>query len=180
MACSVYGSQFLLDALYEAGEDKYALELMTATTQRSWYNMIRVGSTITMEAWDKVYKPNLDLNHAWGSAPANIIVRKLMGVEPTSPGSETIRIKPQLGHLRFANLTTTTLKGAVTVSCKRSDAENVITVFVPGATVAEVCLAYDPQKQKITVDGKRILFQPENGFYVIKGVSSGSHTFKMQ
>ncbi|WP_445422162.1 alpha-L-rhamnosidase-related protein, partial [Arsenicibacter rosenii] len=44
MACSVYGAQFLLDALYDAGMGAYALSLMTATTQRSWYNMIRVGS----------------------------------------------------------------------------------------------------------------------------------------
>ncbi len=180
MACSVYGSQFLLDALYDAGEDQYALELMTATTQRSWYNMIRVGSTITMEAWDKVYKPNLDLNHAWGSAPANIIVRKLMGVEPTSPGSETIRIKPQLGGLQYADLTTTTLKGLVSVSCKRSNTEYSMTVFVPGATVAEVCLAINPEKKKITVDGKPAKVIPENGFYIFPGISSGTHTFKLQ
>ncbi len=82
MACSVYGAQFLLEALYDYGFGDYALELMTATTQRSWYNMIRSGSTITLEAWDKVYKPNLDLNHAWGAAPGNIMVRKLMGIEP--------------------------------------------------------------------------------------------------
>lgn len=180
MACSVYGAQFLLDALYDAGEDQYALELMSATTQRSWYNMLRVGSTITMEAWDKVYKPNLDLNHAWGSAPANIIVRKLMGVEPLSPGSETIRIKPQQGDLRFADLTTTTLKGMVSVSCIKSDTENTISVFVPGATVAEVCLAYDPQKKKITVDGQPVNMKPENGFYIFPGISSGMHTFKLQ
>ncbi len=180
MACSVYGSQFLLDALYDAGEEQYALELMTATTQRSWYNMIRVGSTITMEAWDKLYKPNLDWNHAWGSAPANIIVRKLMGVEPTSPGSERIRIKPQLGDLRFADLTTTTLKGLVRVSCKRSNTENSMTVSVPGATVAEVWLAHDPQKKKLIVDGQAVSMKPQNGFYIFPTVGAGTHTFKLQ
>lgn len=110
MACSVYGAQFLLDALYDAGEAKYALELLTATDQRSWYNMIKTGSTISMEAWDKIYKPNLDLNHAWGAAPANIIVRKLMGVEPLSPGADTISIKPQLANLQFAKLKTNLIK----------------------------------------------------------------------
>jgi alpha-L-rhamnosidase len=79
MACSVYGAQYLMEAVYNAGEADYGLELMTATHDRSWYNMIRVGSTITMEAWDMKYKPNSDWNHAWGAAPANIIPRHLWG-----------------------------------------------------------------------------------------------------
>ena len=52
MACSVYGAQYLTETLYNANEQDYALELMTSKSDRSWYNMIRVGSTITMEAWD--------------------------------------------------------------------------------------------------------------------------------
>lgn len=68
MACSVYGSQFLMDALYEANDAEYALHMLTKTDDRSWYNMIRVGSTISLEAWDNKYKPNQDWNHAWGAA----------------------------------------------------------------------------------------------------------------
>ena len=78
MSCSVYGSQILLEGLFDYGGDQHGIDLMAAKTERSWYNMIRYGSTITMEAWDKRYKPNLDLNHAWGGAPANIIVRKII------------------------------------------------------------------------------------------------------
>jgi hypothetical protein len=79
-----------------------------------------------MEAWDKLYKPNLDWNHAWGAAPANIIVRKLMGVVPTSPGFDTFQIKPQIGYLTFASLKTPTIKGEIFVSYKKSAAENVM------------------------------------------------------
>ncbi len=50
MACSVYGAQYLMDALYHAEEEDYALELLTDQSDRSWYNMIRIGSTITLEA----------------------------------------------------------------------------------------------------------------------------------
>jgi hypothetical protein len=46
MGCSVYGAQFLMEAIYNAGAADYALELMTATHDRSWYNMIKIGSTI--------------------------------------------------------------------------------------------------------------------------------------
>lgn len=64
MACSVYGAQYLLEALYEGGRPEVALGLMTSKDLRSWYNMLRVGSTITLEAWDNKFKPNQDWNHA--------------------------------------------------------------------------------------------------------------------
>ncbi|MDO5567206.1 MAG: family 78 glycoside hydrolase catalytic domain, partial [Planctomycetia bacterium] len=66
MKCSVYGAQFLLDAVYTGCEGDYGLERMTATDRRGWYNMLRLGSTISLEAWDDCYKPNQDWNHAWG------------------------------------------------------------------------------------------------------------------
>ncbi len=180
MACSVYGAQFLLDALYDSGEDAYALQLLTATTQRSWYNMLRVGSTITMEAWDKLYKPNLDLNHAWGSAPANIIVRKLMGVEPLTPGAELIQIKPQMGELRFASLKTRTIKGTVEVSCSNTPQEASTTVIIPGGSVANIILKFNSEKPLLVIDGKAAGTKPENGFFVIKGVGPGKHIFTMK
>ena len=37
--------------------------------------MIRVGSTITLEAWDNKFKPNQDWNHAWGAClPISFLV----------------------------------------------------------------------------------------------------------
>ena len=180
MACSVYGAQFLLDALYDAEEDGYALDLLTATTQRSWYNMLRTGSTITMEAWDKLYKPNLDLNHAWGSAPANIIVRKLMGIEPLSPGADTLRIKPQLGRLSFAKLTTATLKGKIELNCRNTSLQNTMEINIPGATIAHIYFKADPLKKGLWVDGKHTNFKPVNGFYIIPNMTAGHHLLSLQ
>ena len=180
MACSVYGAQFLLDALFDSGQDKYALQLLTATTQRSWYNMLRVGSTITMEAWDQLYKPNLDLNHAWGSAPANIIVRKLMGIEPLTPGAELIQIKPQIGDLGFASLTTATIKGTVMVSCSNTRQHTSTTVTIPGGTTANIILKFNVEKPLLIIDGKAAKAKAENGYFVIKGVGPGKHQFTMK
>ncbi|MGE5295780.1 MAG: alpha-L-rhamnosidase, partial [Solirubrobacterales bacterium] len=58
MVCSVYGSQYLLEALYEAGEGDFALKLMAdRSSDRSWPHMVYdVGTTITLEAWDNKYK----------------------------------------------------------------------------------------------------------------------------
>ena len=116
MACSVYGAQYLLEALYKAGEADYALELMTATHDRSWWNMIAIGSTITLEAWDNKYKPNLDWNHAWGAAPANIIPRHMWGITPKTPGFGIVSIKPQPGPLRSSSVTVPTIRGQIVAS----------------------------------------------------------------
>ena len=180
MACSVYGAQFLLDALYHAGSSDYALSLLTATTERSWYNMLRVGSTITMEAWDVKYKPNLDWNHAWGAAPANIIVRKLMGVEPISPGGDQIQIKPQMGSLSFATLKTTLLKGEVAVAYQKNKLNDQINISLPGATTGNICLAYNPLKPTLSMDGKLLSIQPIDGFFIVKEVPAGKHVFVLQ
>ncbi len=175
MACSVYGAQFLLEALYNYGEAQYAQNLLTDTTGRSWYNMIRTGSTLTLEAWDKLYKPNLDWNHAWGSAPANIIVRKMMGVEPLMPGFSIISIKPQLGNLSYAKLHTTTLKGEVSVTYQKIEKEGHWEISVPGASTANIYLPFHAGENELVMDRKRMLVNQVNGWWIIKGVESGSH-----
>ncbi|MEP6750668.1 MAG: alpha-L-rhamnosidase C-terminal domain-containing protein [Bacteroidota bacterium] len=180
MACSVYGAQFLLDALYDAGQQDYALDLLTRTAQRSWYNMIRIGSTITMEAWDKLYKPNLDLNHAWGAAPANLIVRKLMGVFPLTPGWETFQIKPQLGKLASVYLKTSTIKGTITVSCKKNTTADITEVTIPGASNATIVLSYNPQKPHLIIDGKRSERKQVDGYFTINNMQAGKHVIILQ
>ncbi|MFY0650554.1 MAG: sulfatase-like hydrolase/transferase [Cyclobacteriaceae bacterium] len=119
MACSVYGSQFLMDGLYNAGEADYALELMASTAKRSWYNMIREGSTITMEAWDNIYKNNQDWNHAWGGVPANAIPRGLWGIQPKTPGYGVARIRPQLSKLEHSEIKVPTLLGEINGKYRR-------------------------------------------------------------
>ena len=119
MVCSVYAAQMLLEGLYDAGDDGYALSLMTSHTGRCWYNMLREGSTITMEAWGQYYKPNQDWNHAWGAAPANIIPRKVLGVEPLTAGCDEMVVHPRPGGLQYAEGTVPTIKGPVHVRFDR-------------------------------------------------------------
>ncbi len=132
MACSVYGAQFLLDGLYREGEADYALQLMTATHDRSWWNMIDVGSTITMEAWDMKYKPNSDWNHAWGAAPANIIPRWLWGIQPTAAGFEKCIIKPQLSNLSHAEIKVPTIRGIIFAKYDRMKKSHIFHINLPG------------------------------------------------
>lgn len=154
MACSVYGSQFLMDALYEGCDADYALRMLTKDDDRSWYNMIRVGSTISLEAWDNKYKPNQDWNHAWGSAPANIIPRKLVGVEPVVPGFEVVRIKPQIGSLEWVKSKVPTIKGSVEVDIRNESNTYEMIVRIPSNMSADLYIPSFSSNQKIICNSK--------------------------
>ena len=94
MACSVYGAQFLLEACFMNGLDDLGLRLLTSDGPHSWFNMMREGSTITMEGWGNGDKPFQDWSHPWGAAPANVIPRFVVGVRPTAPGFSRFVVKP--------------------------------------------------------------------------------------
>lgn len=174
MACSVYGAQFLLDAVYEAGDGAYGLQLMGSTAERSWYNMIRVGSTISLEAWDNKYKPNQDWNHAWGAAPANLIPRKLMGIEPLDPGFGKIRIKPQPASLEWAEIQVPTIRGNVFMSFRNQPGYSFsMKLNIPANATAEVWLPFLTSKQKVILDGTDIPYRKNGNYVVIDGIGSG-------
>jgi hypothetical protein len=159
MACSVYGAQFLMDGLYRSGRACAALSLLTSRSDRSWGHMVYdVGTTMALEAWDTRYKPNQDWNHAWGAAPANLIPRWLVGVWPSSPGAETLRIAPQPAGLTFFKAKVPTIRGAVDVSFRQSGTTADMSVTLPGNTSASVVLPRPPTNRRITavrIDDKR-------------------------
>lgn len=180
MTCSVYGAQFLLDAVYDAGDGDYGLSLLTLKTDRSWYNMIKVGSTITLEAWDNKYKSNQDWNHVWGAAPANIISRKLMGIEPLTPGWASFRVKPQIGSLSSARIDVPTVKGTIHASYTQSSTEYKTILQIPANTLAQVYLPVKNQvKYQIMMDDKIANFTLVGQTAMISDVGSGEHQFKV-
>lgn len=180
MACSVYGSQFLLDALYDAEAADYALELLTSKDKRSWYNMLRAGSTITFEAWDNQYKSNQDWNHAWGAAPANLIPRKLMGIEPILPGFEKIRIKPQPAALEEASIKLPTIRGDVQADFLNQPEQFCLHIDIPANVLADVYLPLPSgvKQYVLTLNNKPVVSMLREGKFVkIPSVGSGSKYF---
>ncbi|NND08307.1 MAG: sulfatase-like hydrolase/transferase [Saprospiraceae bacterium] len=156
MACSVYGSQYLMEALYNAYEADYALQLMTATHDRSWYNMIKIGSTISLEAWDMKYKPNADWNHAWGAAPANIIPRYLWGIQPKKPGFEIAHIKPQMSTLKQSSIEVPTIKGNIKGQYKFVNRRlQTYRIELPANMVAEFEVV-DAKGKEVRLNGEKV------------------------
>ena len=179
MACSVYGAQYLLDALFNVGESKYAISLMTTESKRGWINMLNAGSTMTTEAWDEYYKPNLTWNHAWGSAPANIIPRRIMGIEPIKPGFERFLISPQPGNLPYLKLKSPSIRGSILCELSVNKSGWEMEVSVPGNSEAEVWIPekfknirieselVSPQRNELFTGGRRNVFVLNSGIYNI-------------
>ncbi len=181
MACSVYGSQFLMDAIYDAGDAQYGLSLLTSQSDRSWYNMIRAGSTITMEAWDNKYKPNQDWNHAWGAVPANTIPHKLMGIQPITPGWKEFRVRPQIATLQHATLRLPTPRGTIHLTAQQTTNTQTYTHTVPTNTTAHFQLPINPNTTPpITINGNPAKPTTTEKWPTLPPLSSGTHTIQIQ
>jgi alpha-L-rhamnosidase len=153
MKVSVYGAQFLLDALFATGRAKAAIGLMTSTAMSSWLHMLDdLGATIVTEAWDPSLKSNMTFSHAWGSAPANAIPRHVLGVRVTAPGAAEIEVRPRPGDLTRIAGRVPTIRGPVSVALNR-DKRYRLDVDVPPNTSARVVVElgdHDPRAFRVT------------------------------
>ncbi|WP_406144646.1 family 78 glycoside hydrolase catalytic domain [Streptomyces sp. NBC_01012] len=132
MKMSVYGAQFLLDALFLLGRADSALALLTSSGTNSWLHMIdELKATIVGEAWDPSLKSNMTFSHAWASAPANVVARHVLGVQVTEAGAAGFRIRPRTGSLTEVDGTVPSLRGPVSVALRRSQDTHTLEVSVP-------------------------------------------------
>ena len=173
MKCSVYAAQYLLEVLFENGEAQAAIDLITAGGDRSWRHMVESGTTITWEAWDQKYKPNQDWNHAWGAAPANLLPRYVLGVQPMAPGWKRALIKPHLGNLTFARGKVPTPLGTVTIESKRTQSFTM-SINLPKGMTAQVELPTQPNATQVLVNGKPAPATQRDGRWILTKDISGS------
>ncbi|MDQ0776121.1 alpha-L-rhamnosidase [Streptomyces aurantiacus] len=139
MKVSVYGAQFLLDALFRLGRADAALALLTSRATNSWLHMIDdLNATIVTEAWDPSLKPNMTFSHAWASAPANAVARHVLGVQVTEAGAAGFRVRPRTGKLTEVDGTVPSLRGPVSVSLRRAKGTHSLKVTLPPNTRAVV------------------------------------------
>ncbi|HEV2319268.1 MAG TPA: alpha-L-rhamnosidase C-terminal domain-containing protein [Verrucomicrobiae bacterium] len=178
MPPSVYGAQYLLEGLFQCGDADTAIDLMTTNGPRGWMNMINMGSTLTTEAWSFADKANLDWNHAWGAAPANLISRFVLGVRPITPGYGQILIQPELGSvLSHAEGTVPTIRGPVSIQATNESGLFQLEVTVPGnVTVTVVLPALGQMDATAVVDGKSVSAGISDGLVTVTNIGSGRHS----
>jgi len=177
MAVSVYAAQYLLEGLFENGEDTAALDLIDAAGDRSWRHMVESGTTITWEAWDQKYKPNQDWNHAWGAAPANLLPRFVLGVRVLTPGWRRALIQPHLGRqdegtLISADGRVPTPHGEISVSWKLEKNRRVrgfaMTLALPSGVTAKVELPVIAGSHGVWSGGRQLQAHREGQWWALK------------
>jgi alpha-L-rhamnosidase len=181
LAYSPYGALYLLESLFQTGKADYALDLMTQQSDRGWARWIyEFGATNALESWGPEFKPNLDWSHAWGSAPGTIIPRKLMGIEPIEPGYRKIRIKPQPGWLKHAEIELPTIRGDVHVAFQNVPGEKFeLNVSIPANMQADVFLPKSGGRIVLLMNEEPIEFRETEGFVIAKNIGSGTRNFKL-
>lgn len=177
MRCSVYAAQYLLEALYENGADQGATALMTAPGKRSWNHMLDSDATITWEAWDAAFKPNLDWNHAWGAAPGNLLPRYVLGVQPRSAGWSSASIRPMASGLSKAAGRTPTPFGPIDVEWTDGDRFR-LTVDAPPQVALRVAV---PTRAGdfVEIDGIRVAATRDRAHWLIDNDLRGRHTIEV-
>ena len=165
LSCSVYGAQFLLEALFKNGYASKGIDLMTNESLRGWMNMIYEGSTITTEAWSSQIKPNQDWNHAWGACPANIIQFYLIGIRPVESNFSKILIQPKIGNLNYVTTKYPTNKGTIEITIERSEKGIMLDLVIPEEIDADIVLSKsDYYFENVLLDGMQTFdFDIEEG-----------------
>jgi alpha-L-rhamnosidase len=173
MACSVYAAQYLMESLFTNGQDKRALELITAPGDRSWRHMVESGATISWEAWDHKYKPNQDWNHAWGAAPANLLPRYVLGAEALSPGWKQARIRPHTGTLTHAKGKIPTPRGPIEVAWENKTSFQMGLELPPGMT-ARIEVPASPGSKGVSINGEPVPAKRDASHWIVDKDVSGT------
>lgn len=144
---SPYMEKYVLEALFCMDADNQALDRI-----RKHYQAIIdfPGLTTIPELWRELGRelqpgePMVNAfagtyNHGWSGGPLTLLSQKVCGVEPTSPGFKTFRIRPQMGYLKQASCHISSVSGEIAVSIQRKGRSKLqMTVTVPQGTEAEI------------------------------------------
>ena len=117
-----YFKFYLFRAVEKAGlADRYLDQLAP------WKAMLDLGLT----TWAEKPEPTRSDSHAWSAHPTVNLLTMVAGVEPATPGFETVRIRPHLGSLTTLSATVPTPKGDIVVAYKKEGAGLTADVTLP-------------------------------------------------
>ena len=150
---STFYGYYMLEAMSAAGEDRRALD----TVRDYWGGMLDMGATSFWEDFNLAWTNNatrLDempvpgkkdihgdfgefcypgyrhsLCHGWSAGPVDWCIRHVLGLEALDAGGRTVRVKPFLGDLSWAEGALPTPQGVVRVRHERRPDGTVATVI---------------------------------------------------
>lgn len=144
--------------------------------------MLRVGATMTTEAWDTKYKDNNGWSHAWSSSPAHILPRKVIGIVPAEPGFKRVAIKPQPAGLKWAKAKLPTIRGPIEASFDCQQRSFTLALTLPANMKADVYLPIPAEVDNFTllqngVVAERIVRDGDH--VLLENIGAGSYEFKL-
>ena len=120
----------------------------------------------------------MDWNHAWGSAPGNIITNYIMGIQPLKPGFEVVRIKPQINKIKTAKLNYSTIRGEIYMSIINNYNKRFsMDINILANMKAEIHFPKYFDNQKIKMNGKIIDYIEKENFLIVQNIGSGHKYF---
>lgn len=147
------GTPYILFALMDNGYADAAYKMLMNTNCPSWLYEVRVGATTIWERWDGLDENGMcpigddgtggmiSYNHYASGAVGDFLYRRVAGIEATSAGYRSFRVRPiPGGGLTWAKGEVMTPYGPATSDWKIENSTFTLTVTVPAGTDCEVIL----------------------------------------
>ncbi|MGE9267376.1 MAG: family 78 glycoside hydrolase catalytic domain [Verrucomicrobiales bacterium] len=171
---------WLLRALGEEGEGAALVDLLTNPEQDGWARCLARGATATWEAWD-ADEVGHSQSHAWGAAGLEAYTRYLLGIFPTQPQYEEVRIAPvDCGEkLPWARGWLETERGRIEVAWERKVGSWEMEVRLPDNVRAHVSLpAGANASARVLLNDQEVEVEHRDGRIELAPLGSGTHVLK--
>jgi alpha-L-rhamnosidase len=179
MTIGFLGAKQLLPALSQAGRSDIAYQLFLSENFPSWGFEVRNGATTIWERWDSKneqggFTGNGTMNsfshYAFG-AVCEWMFEYAAGIQPTSPGFKSIRIRPEIAPtgLNFLRATYQTPYGNVLSSWTKTGQSLTMAVTIPVNTTAEIHIP-TATPQAVLEGGQSVTTRVQ---WKIKGIDKG-------
>ena len=120
----IFGTDVLLDVLFQIGETDLAFELMNGKTSASYARMMEEGATTIWETWDG----KASNNHPMFGGPVRLLFTEILGIRqrPGTAGFSDYKVRPAaIKGLSWAKGHITTPRGKIFVDWERDDAGDI-------------------------------------------------------
>ena len=148
-----YGGDAFYDGLLNAG----AAEFVVRDLAR-YQPMLKSNKA----CWEGFHlNAGLEVNHAWTSYPAYLLLKYIVGIQPTSGGFATFDVRPDTGGLAFAEGAVPTVKGLISARWEKGAEDRfTLSVTVPPNTKASIYIPKSTQQKFVVLETGRHLWPP--------------------
>ena len=186
-SCEQSFSYWLLNTLFSEGEAMWALNYI----RKHWGKQMNRNDF--NGAWFENWIPKLgrSKSHAWGAGPTALLIEKVLGVQPITPGWKEFQIKPNIGDLKWCKGLVPSIVGEISVSIKNKNEKGLqMNVLIPQNTVSKIYLPFKSLKHasikindkimwnnnKFIGGNKKISFDSQTDFFIVLKFQPGNYS----